>query len=261
MKKRITSAVLLIIILLPIVIIGKIPFIIAVGLIGLLANYEINKLNKYPLIIKLLSLISMLLLIYSNYNSNTIINGLNYKIITLILLILFIPIIFYQVKGIYTVDDAFKLSSFTILIGLGLNYFILIRDYSLKYFMFVVLIPILTDTFAYFGGILLGKHKATKLSPKKSWEGYIIGSLVSTILMTIYYNSFIGFQQNQLLLVFIIILMTIISHIGDLFFSAIKRNYNIKDFSNLIPGHGGIIDRLDSLIFVSFLFIIFIEYL
>ena len=123
-----------------------------------------------------------------------------------------------------------------------------------------MLIPIFTDTFAYFGGMLIGKHKVTKLSPKKTWEGCITGLLVSTILSSIYYIYFIG---NTLTLnkVLILILASIIAQIGDLFFSAIKRNHNIKDFSNLIPGHGGIIDRLDSIIFVSYLFIIFIDYL
>ena len=125
----------------------------------------------------------------------------------------------------------------------------------------MLLIPIFTDTFAYFGGTFIGKHKATKLSPKKTWEGYFTGSIVATILTTIFYIYFIGNPSNTFLLIIMILLMTIFAQIGDLFFSAIKRSYGIKDFSNLIPGHGGIIDRLDSLIFVSFMFIIFIEYL
>lgn len=261
MKTRIISAIIMLLIAIPIVIIGKVPFLIGIGIIGVMAHYEIMKLKRYPDMVRILSFISVMLIIFSNYDAKAIFYGLDYKVLSLTLLLMFIPVIFYQVKEKYATEDAFKLTSFIILIGLGLNYFALIRNYSLEYFIFVLLIPILSDTFAYFGGSLIGKHKATKLSPKKSWEGYITGSLVSTILMTIYYNTFIGVQQNQLLLVLIIILMTIVSHIGDLFFSAIKRNYNIKDFSNLIPGHGGIIDRLDSLIFVSFLFIIFIEYL
>lgn len=260
MKQRVISAFILILILLPIIIIGKIPFIIGVGLVGVMCNYEINRLNKYPLVIKILSLFSVLLVIYSNYDSNFIYDGLNYSVISTIFLLMFIPIIFYQIKGIYSIDDAFRLTSFILLVSLGLNYILLIRDYSLKYFIFVILIPILSDTFAYFGGSLIGKHKVTKLSPKKSWEGYFVGSFVSTLIVTIYYNTFIGIQSNMLLLISMIFMMTIVSHIGDLFFSAIKRSYNIKDFSNLIPGHGGVLDRLDSLLFVSYMFMILISY-
>ena len=123
----------------------------------------------------------------------------------------------------------------------------------------MVLTPIITDTFAYVGGSLIGKHKVTKLSPNKSWEGYIVGSLMGTFMMSMYYTTFISSNVNIIMLILIIFLMTVVGQVGDLFFSAIKREHEIKDFSNLIPGHGGVMDRLDSLIFVSLVFIIFID--
>ena len=63
------------------------------------------------------------------------------------------------------------------------------------------------------------------------------------------------------MVILIMLVLSIIAELGDLFFSAIKRSYDVKDFSNLIPGHGGIIDRLDSLIFVSYMFIIVMKWL
>ena len=84
---------------------------------------------------------------------------------------------------------------------------------------------------------------------------------MGTFIMTMYYVTVIGNQSNIFIVIGIILLMTIIGQIGDLFFSAIKRHYDIKDFSNLIPGHGGILDRLDSLSFVAIVFIIFMSYL
>lgn len=261
MKKRIISAIVMLAIVIPLVFLGNKPFILGVGIVGLMSYYEIMKLNKYPNFVKIFSFIALLIIIYNNYDVNLFINGFDFRLIAATLLLILTPAIFYQVDGKYTTMDAFRLFTFIILIGLGLNFFILIRNYSLQYFILMLLIPIFTDTFAYFGGTFIGKHKVTKLSPKKTWEGYFTGSIVATILTTIFYIYFIGNPSNIFLLIFMILLMTIFAQIGDLFFSAIKRSYGIKDFSNLIPGHGGIIDRLDSLIFVSFMFIIFIEYL
>ena len=255
MKKRIISAIIMLMIAIPLIILGKKAFLLGIAVIGLMSFYEIIKLNKYPKIVKILSFISYMIIIFNNYESNFLINNFDFKLLALAILLTLIPVIKYQPSNEYTTSDAFSLTSFLLLVGLGLNFLLSTRNYSLSYFILLMLIPIFTDTFAYFGGMLIGKHKVTKLSPKKTWEGCITGLLVSTILSSIYYMYFIG---NTLTLnkVLILILASIIAQIGDLFFSAIKRNHNIKDFSNLIPGHGGIIDRLDSIIFVSYLFII-----
>lgn len=261
MKVRVISAAVLLGILIPIVIIGGIPFALVVGIIAAIAAKEITDLYKYPNVIKLLTFLALLSIVYSNFDSSSILLGLNYEVLSILLLGLLIPIIFFQVKGTYTTEDAFKLIGFVLLIGLGLSYFILIREYSLKYFIFMMLIPILTDTFAYISGVMIGKHKVTKLSPKKSWEGYIIGSLMGTFMMTMYYITLINQQSNLLIVVGIIFIMTVVAQLGDLFFSAIKRQHKIKDFSNLIPGHGGVMDRIDSLVFVSLIFVVFMKYL
>lgn len=259
MKKRVISAAIMIAIILPLVIIGKIPFAIFVGLVSVMAFKEMSDLYDYPLPVKITGFLALITLVYSNFDANNIFLGLNYSIIGIVILLVLTPIVFYQIKGKYSTEDAFKMLGFILLIGLGLNYFILIRAYSLKYFMLMVLTPIITDTFAYVGGSLIGKHKVTKLSPNKSWEGYVVGSLMGTFMMSMYYFSFINPQGKLLQVILIIFLMTVVGQIGDLFFSAIKRKHNIKDFSNLIPGHGGVLDRLDSLIFVAIIFMIFIE--
>ena len=130
---------------------------------------------------------------------------------------------------------------------------------SLPYFILLILITTLTDTFAYIGGRLVGKHKFTKISPNKTIEGCIIGSLVSTFVCTMYYVNIINSGLNIMMVILVILLLTILGQIGDLFFSAIKREYNKKDFSQLIPGHGGILDRLDSLIFVVISYVVLIS--
>ena len=113
-----------------------------------------------------------------------------------------------------------------------------------------------SDTCAYCVGVLIGKHKmAPKLSPKKSVEG-AVGGIVGTILLTILYG-WIFMEQMGLTFKYVLILAgisgvgAVISMIGDLAASAIKRNYDVKDFGKLIPGHGGILDRFDSVIFTA----------
>ena len=112
------------------------------------------------------------------------------------------------------------------------------------------------DTCAYCAGMLLGKHKmAPKLSPKKSIEGGIGGILGAALLGVIYalaINQFAsGADANALEYAVICGVGGMISQVGDLAASAIKRNHDIKDYGKLIPGHGGILDRFDSVIFTA----------
>lgn len=112
------------------------------------------------------------------------------------------------------------------------------------------------DTCAYCVGMLFGKHKmAPKLSPKKSIEGAVggvIGAALLGVLYAVCMNHFFASAEANLLQYAIICAVgALISMVGDLAASAIKRNHNIKDYGNLIPGHGGILDRFDSVIFTA----------
>lgn len=112
------------------------------------------------------------------------------------------------------------------------------------------------DTCAYCVGMLFGKHKmAPELSPKKSIEGAIGGIVGTMILTAIYLLIMKHFTQIEVGKILIIIVMAgvaaFVSMIGDLSASAFKRQFECKDYGNLIPGHGGILDRFDSVIFVS----------
>lgn len=109
------------------------------------------------------------------------------------------------------------------------------------------------DTLAYCSGILIGKHKMTpRLSPKKTWEGAVggvLGSMLLGFLYALIFRESLAFTDNPLLwLPLLCGVGAVVSQIGDLAASAIKRSFDIKDFSNLIPGHGGILDRFDSVI-------------
>ena len=111
-----------------------------------------------------------------------------------------------------------------------------------------------TDAFAYFVGCKFGKHKISPVSPKKSIEGCIGGTLGCLLLIipyTIFLNNVYNMDINYFVISIIGIVLSLIGQIGDFSASTIKRYVGIKDFSNLFPGHGGMLDRMDSVIFIA----------
>ena len=134
------------------------------------------------------------------------------------------------------------------------------QNYTTEHGLFLILFAMfcawMSDAFAYFGGRFFGKHKlAPKISPKKTIEGVISGTLgcilANVILYAIFDNLvFAEPHNNYLTIILMSIPLSLIGVCGDLTFSALKRNYEIKDFSNVGPGHGGVMDRFDSEVFV-----------
>ena len=118
-----------------------------------------------------------------------------------------------------------------------------------------------TDTFAYCLGIKIGKHKFSKVSPKKSIEGCISGTLGAVLLVLIYtyiLNKYFAFDLSYAKISLIGFVLSLIGQIGDFSASCIKRYVDIKDYSNLLPGHGGMLDRIDSVLFIApFAYILF----
>lgn len=139
-------------------------------------------------------------------------------------------------------------------------YRIRVEDGNTVYGMIIAFLVIITasgsDMSAYFVGVNLGKHKlAPLLSPKKSVEGAIGGVFGAALLNTVFALALCAFDVLELRYIWIFALIgavgSIISQIGDLAASAIKRSFDIKDYGNIIPGHGGAMDRLDSILVVA----------
>ena len=108
--------------------------------------------------------------------------------------------------------------------------------------------------FAYFIGKKFGKHKFSKVSPKKSIEGCIagtIGAILIILIYTYFVNTYFNLNYSYIYIGIMAIILSLIGQIGDFVASSIKRYVDIKDYSNLIPGHGGMLDRIDSLIFLA----------
>lgn len=114
------------------------------------------------------------------------------------------------------------------------------------------------DMGAYFSGVTLGKHKlCPEISPKKTVEG-AVGGILSSIIFGIVFCLAFSHSDKLLATILLTIPLCIVGMLGDLFASAIKRSVGLKDYSNLIPGHGGILDRLDSMLLISPLLNLFI---
>ena len=111
-----------------------------------------------------------------------------------------------------------------------------------------------TDIFAYVFGKKIGKHKFSKISPKKTVEGCIGGTIGAVVLALIYayfVNAYSSINIPYVYITGMTIVLSLVGQIGDFAASSIKRFVDIKDYSNLIPGHGGMLDRIDSLIFLA----------
>ena len=135
----------------------------------------------------------------------------------------------------------------------------LVRIHATEKGRFLILIPFvlafLSDTGAYFVGLAFGKHKlAPVISPKKSVEGVfggVLGAILGMVLYCLVLQMFFDFTVNYLYALIYGILGSLAGVFGDLCFSVIKRQTGIKDYGNLIPGHGGILDRFDSMMVVG----------
>lgn len=119
--------------------------------------------------------------------------------------------------------------------------------------LFAVLLAFISDGGAYFVGVFLGKHRGvTKVSPNKSLEGYIGGVVTGVVFAVVYgliVSAITGSSVNYVTLVFCGLIGALFTELGDLSFSLIKRQFGVKDYGNLLPGHGGMMDRFDSMIF------------
>lgn len=144
----------------------------------------------------------------------------------------------------------------TLLIPLSLTSFVRIRFMAewKWYILFPFMTAFISDACAYFAGMAFGKHKlAPSLSPKKTVEGAVGGFLGATLGMMLYGLIWSRFFDQSMTVVYPALALygalgSVVSQIGDLSFSCIKREYGLKDFGNLFPGHGGVLDRFDSVI-------------
>ncbi len=201
MKQRVITAVIALIIFLPLLYLGGIPFDILVTLMGIVAMSEFLIMKKKLLV--------------------------SFEAIGVLLL-----------GGLYA--------------GLGFRFMMLARAESLWMMLYALLIVWVTDSGAYLIGRKIGKNKlAPHISPNKTWEGSIGGSLSAVVIVGAYlYFVQAAFPYSFSTMLLWTLVFSVGGQLGDLIESAFKRHYGVKDSGKILPGHGGILDRFDSLLFV-----------
>lgn len=181
--------------------------------------------------------------------------------IPIIMLILFAQVIFTNMKTTFK-DIAYTLFGMAYVIGF-IVFIALLRGLENGRILvwYAIIAAWGTDTFAYLIGKKFGKHKLSKISPKKSIEGALAGTIGATVLAILYtvaINNLCDTAYSYLYITIATIILSILGQIGDFAASSIKRYVDVKDYSNLIPGHGGMLDRIDSLMFLApFAYILF----
>ncbi len=254
MKQRIITGVIAAALFIPFVIYGGAPFALMISALAVIGFYEILKMKgisitSFP---GVLGTLALLILVVPDEWSNKLLELFQYEsklmIVYGIAALLFIYIVL--VKNKMTFDEVGFILLGALYVGLGFHYFIETRFIGLEFVVFVLLVVWTTDSGAYFVGRKLGKNKLwPEISPKKTVEGFV-GGIVIAVFFAIVMQLIYPFASSYLQLIFVTIFASIVGQMGDLVESAIKRHYGVKDSGNILPGHGGILDRFDSLLFV-----------
>ena len=292
-RTRTITAIVLAIIFFPGLFIGNWFFaglLIAVSLIAIYEFINVLATKKFPLFIDVFTFVMTVILIYWVWFKEGISGSLiteagdivisDIMVSTLALATMTLGLfLFALMYERFDVTDVCYLVAMSLLISLGFQSLFFLRyspmssisgfyDYegtkilSSLLFLYVVIGSFGSDVGAYATGILFGKHKMNpRISPKKTWEGFVGGVVISFALSFTFgmvldhygYPLLKGvLDVNHWYMILIIsLVMPFVSVLGDFLFSAIKRHYQKKDFSNVLPGHGGILDRIDSLLVTS----------
>lgn len=286
MKQRIITGIVMAIVFVPIVYLGGWYLIGLASILSYIAGFELVRMhsNKYHLAERYQYLVpffsSLVVLLIGFYFQGF----LGVKENTIIVVIYLVTIIYLVIplfdKKIKITDMFFFIFSMVysgvyLILALRSRYITQINGEVVPYLgiallSYVIITTIFTDMGAQITGMVCGKHPlCPRVSPKKTIEGSIGGSLIGAVMGTIilaFCEKYLGFKIftfnsqaiNHIVIFLMSLFLTIFGQLGDLVASMIKREYGIKDYGNIFPGHGGVMDRFDSTIFVGMAFYIFL---
>lgn len=246
------AAVIFIVLCLPPYVVNVILMAIAIGGIYEFIQAMV-KANFNPM--KVIPYASCVLLLFINSENSILMYKFSFSIIALSILGMLIYALFLTKRTLVDVClSVFAMLYIPFLLSFVLMTFYL-EDIGKSAIWLIILGACLTDAFAYFVGSKIGKHKlCPSISPHKTIEGSIggiVGNCVSFLIYAWYLNNYVGFGIEYWKMAIFAVVVAVFAEIGDLVASSIKRFVKTKDFGSILPEHGGILDRIDSVLFVA----------
>ena len=269
MKTRIISGVVAALLVVGLLVLNSyynVTIVIALAILAAIAVYEMLYLTgavktKLPVFVAMIYAAAVLWFNFMTYF------GINTKVITIVY-VFFLAIFAVLKHNEFKLPQLAMAISMPIIISFAFTCLASLINVGLGFgvFLFVLLFNFacVTDIGAYFVGTFFGKHKlAPEIRPKKTVEGAVGGvacSVVGTVITCFVFQAILDVSVNILLLAVITPVFSILGMFGDLFASLIKRHFGIKDYGNIMPGHGGVLDRTDSILFIAPAFLLFLSY-
>ena len=262
MLKRVLVAVIFVPIVIALIALGGLPFALFAAIVAGMASWELlHAIAKLPLRMYVYSTIAAAAIPLGFFFGI----GIGVRVLGFAALILMVTtfseaILAYDRECAIPVDNVLKCFFSGIFMPAMLSALSILNSYGPEgharpYLVMTIGLAFITDGGAYFAGVLLGRHRGiTQVSPNKSIEGYV-GGLFTGVLFAVVLGLILqfglGYTVNYLYLVVYGLLGALVTEVGDLAFSLIKREYGIKDYGKLLPGHGGMMDRFDSMVFCA----------
>jgi phosphatidate cytidylyltransferase len=253
-KQRIITGLVAGILFITVLVIGGPLFSAIIGILAIIALVELLKMKtiEHRLFPYIIGIITVSIIVTPDYVFQNVqdVDAVKYKIFIIAMLLLLVHTVITKNK--FTFEDAAFVLLSSIYVGIGFYYINVTReiDNGLILIIFILLLIWASDSGAYFVGKFMGKRKLWPvISPNKTIEGSI-GGIILAIIVAIIFQAITPVVDSVIYAIFIGLVAAVFGQMGDLVQSAFKRIYNVKDSGNLLPGHGGILDRFDSWLFV-----------